>query len=166
MKSFHVLLVLCALMLALAQNKFNAFKSYRHEKVKPPHYGTKEVIRHPIHEYLSEPQKRMMKHRKSAVHHPDAVYKEGWSGFDKPNRKLAGIIQRETFPRHQDIEVDNSDYLRWLCLILVGGSVCWTLYVLVHRQATSPKINNNNTSQCPSVDDIEAACVPDLIPSV
>ena len=160
MKSFYVAIALCVLMVASAQNKFNAFKNYRNEKVKPPHYGSREVIRHPIHEYLSEPQKRMMKHRKSSSHHPDAVYKENWSGFDKPNRKLTGIISHDNLPQQQDIEIDSSDYLRWLCLILVGGSVGWTFYMLIHRQTTSPKTGSN--PNFPTSEDIEAACVPEI----
>lgn len=152
---------LSVLAMVSAQNKFNAFKSYRHEKVKPPHYATREVIRHPIHEYLSEPQKRMMKHRNSNAHHPDAVYKENWSGFDKPNRKLADSNSHNNhLPQQQDIDIDNSDYLRWLCLISVAGSVGWMFYMLLHRQATSPK--RSETPPFPTAEDVEAACVPEI----
>lgn len=163
MKLLVIVVLLSVILMISAQNKFNAFKSYRNEKVKPPHYGTQEVIRHPIHEYLSEPQKRMMKHRKSNSHHPDAVYKDTWSGFGKPNRKLAGIIANNNLPQHQDTELESSEYLRWLCLVFVCGSVGWTVYLFMHRQYASPKGRNHTI---PTTEDMEAACVPEILQPV
>lgn len=134
------IIILCIAILlgsAAAQNKFNAFKSYKNEKVKPPHYGTKLKNSHPINEYLNGDQVRMMKHRKSQSHHADAVYKETWSGFDKPSRKLNTQIVGEK--SEMNVQLTTSDYLKMLCLVSVVGSVAWVCYMLVHRQKSVKK---------------------------
>jgi len=136
--------ILCLVLLAgtaNAQNKFNAFKSYKNAKVKPPHYGTKIKNNHPINEYLNEDQSRMMKHRKSQNHHPDAVYKETWSGFDKPGRRLKEQVVDES--AEGKFVFSLSDYLRWLLLMSVVGSVAWVCYMLVHRQHSVRKSASN-----------------------
>ncbi len=135
------ILIICVIILTRtseAQNKFNHFKSYKDSKVKPPHYGMKVKNSHPIHEYLNEDQKRMMKHRKSDVHHPDAVYKETWSGFDKSTRRLRieSVIDENT---EKPRVMSSSDYLKSICLLLVVGSVAWICYMLIHRQNSARK---------------------------
>lgn len=122
-----------------AQSRFNPFKSYKDERIKPPHYAKKEVNHHPIHEYLSGNQLRMMKHRKSNKHHPDASYKENWSGFDKERRKLEGPLM-ETDGVEEQASILSPEYLRWLCFALVGCSAGWIVYLFVNRQYTTRKI--------------------------
>jgi hypothetical protein len=126
-------------VLAQSQVRFNAFKSYKDERIKPPHYAKKEVNRHPINEYLTGNQLRMMKHRNSERHHPDAVYKENWSGFDKDRRKLRDALL-ETEVAQSQPSIFNSEYLRWLCFILVGSSVGWIAYLFASRQYADRKI--------------------------
>jgi hypothetical protein len=141
MNQYIILLVLlCAVLASLtdAQARFNAFKSYRNEKIKPPHYAKKEITRHPIHEYLSDNQVRMMKHRKSERHHPDATYKETWSGFDK-DRRLEEIL---TSPESEESSPTfNSAYAVALCLVFMLGSVAWVAYIFFNRQHSVRKIS-------------------------
>lgn len=134
-----IFLLVFVLALTSGENRFNAFKSYKNERIKPPHYAKKEVNRHPIHEYLSDNQLRMMKHRKSKNHHPDAVYKESWSGFDKDSRRKLDTLSEENTIEGQSIL--DSEYLRWLCLAFVCGSVAWLVYLLYNRQYANRKIS-------------------------
>lgn len=137
----NVAIVLAVLsVLTNAQTRFNPFKSYKDERIKPPHYAKKEVNRHPIDEYLSGNQLRMMKHRKSNKYHPDASYKENWSGFDKERRRLVGPLM-ETDGADEQPNILSPDYLRWLCFALVGCSAGWIVYLFVNRQYTTRKIN-------------------------
>ena len=155
--ALNIVVFCIALLLgtAAAQNKFNAFKSYRNEKVKPPHYGAKLKNNHPIDEYLNGDQVRMMKHRKSQSHHPDAVYKETWSGFDKPSRKLnAQIVEEKS---ETSVKLTTSDYLKLLCLVSIVGSVAWVCYMLVHRQHSVRKSASNTKVMSANSGDIEMA---------
>ena len=136
---FVILILGILIAVVCAQKQFNAFKSYRHAKVKPPHYAKKEVRNHPIYEYLSENQERMMNHRQNKKDHKDATFKHNWTGFDKDRRKLENIPNDTS-----NIEVDSTssfDYLRWLCLISVISSVCWIIYLFTSRRYYEGKIS-------------------------
>jgi hypothetical protein len=126
------LLLVTSITIVLCQNpdEFNAFKSYRSEKIKPPQYGRKEKRNHPIHEYLSGPQKKMLKHRTGRIAHPDAVFRKDWSGFDKGRR----FLLMEVIGTKEDPPVSNFEYIRWVLLSAVVLSVGWLFYLLVQRQ--------------------------------
>jgi hypothetical protein len=65
------------------QAKFNRFRSYQNEKVKPSMYS-KRSRHHDVSEYLSPNQKYMVSHQKKDS--PDVMFRSGWSGFDKTGR--------------------------------------------------------------------------------
>jgi hypothetical protein len=80
----------------------------------------------------------MMKHRTSGRHHPDATYKENWSGFDK-DRRLEEIL---TSPESEEGSSSfNSAYAVALCLVLMLGSVAWIAYMYFNRQHSVRKIS-------------------------
>lgn len=140
MTTFARIVFLCIVLSLLYVNsaqEFNAFKSYKNAKQRPPHYAIKEKKRHPIHEYLSKEQIRMMRHRESTQNHPDATYKESWRGFDSPkyrNRKLeAKNDGYESTDSTLGGGMAGDYYLRWLCLAFVLGGIVWLCYFLYHR---------------------------------
>mmetsp|Transcript_31785 Transcript_31785/g.53617 ORF Transcript_31785/g.53617 Transcript_31785/m.53617 type:complete len:180 (+) Transcript_31785:63-602(+) len=119
--------------------EFNAFKSYKEAKVKPPHYGKLEKRSHPMEEYLTGPQMRMMKHRKSRKKHRDSVlYHEKWSGFhvDSTDKRL---LQQEEKEEHiinnfhpVNVQIE-TEFMRWSCLVFVIASFGWMIYMFLHR---------------------------------
>jgi len=62
------------------QNKFNRFRSYQNERVKPPGYSSSNS-RHAVSEYLSPVQKYMVSNQRRDV--PSNMYDSNWSGFNK-----------------------------------------------------------------------------------
>mmetsp|Transcript_35627 Transcript_35627/g.70840 ORF Transcript_35627/g.70840 Transcript_35627/m.70840 type:complete len:160 (+) Transcript_35627:114-593(+) len=135
---FIILLALLSMAtLGIGQRQFNSFKSYKDAKIKPPHYSKIIKRNHPMNEYLSESQLRMMKHRTSQRHHPDSTFKENWTGFDKNRRKLDGTLS----PDDAFVEGSlNSAVLMWSSMMFVLGSLCWTVFLLLDRQRTEKKI--------------------------
>ena len=148
----YIWILICGGLEVHAQSDFNAFKSYKDAAVKPPHYGKKLKIMHPAHEYLSENQLRMMTHRKSKNHHPDAVYKETWTGFDKANRKLEELLQSNAVETE---EIPTGEYLRWGCFVVVLCSVGWMCYLLVHRFQHSRHTHHANSVKYSLEKDLE-----------
>ncbi len=68
MLSFYTLLIVCCILWVSSNGqKFNAFKSYKDAKIKPKHYGRTEQRSHPIEEYLSDNQIKMLRSRRGAI---------------------------------------------------------------------------------------------------
>ena len=68
--------------------KFNIFKSYEKEKIKPPQYGKKNLRHHDIKEYLDPKQLIMYKKRYSSNNNLESsdLFDSNWSGFEKRNQ--------------------------------------------------------------------------------
>lgn len=104
-----ILLISCLLTNVVEGQKFNAFKSYKDAKIKPKHYGREEQRTHPIEEYLTSNQMKMMRARKGGDT-ADNSFDNNWSGFDtfKKIRQQRGGRKSATAP------VDEGDATRRL----------------------------------------------------
>jgi hypothetical protein len=113
--------------------QFNAFKSYKDSNVKPPHYGTTRKSSHPEGEYLSTPQKRMSKHRKSRGNlKGGVVYKEGWTGnHNSPDysRKLLSDVSGGSGASGGE-GLDLVQWIPWICVFIVFGGLLYVLSVV------------------------------------
>jgi hypothetical protein len=113
-----------AICLCVVQaQQFNAFKSYKESGVKPPHYGTTVKRSHPEEEYLSIPQKRAMRHRKSKGNLKGGVtYTDTWTGnHNSPN-----------YSRKLYTETEGLGFVQW-CLFAVVGSLLFALSLVRER---------------------------------
>ena len=78
--TLFLLLSILVLFNLVHSQKFNAFKSYKDAKVKPRHYGKGDQRTHPIEEYLTDNQMKMMRARKGGDTE-DNSFDNNWSGF-------------------------------------------------------------------------------------
>jgi hypothetical protein len=65
--------------------KFNTFRSYEKEKIKPPQYGKKNLRHYDVKEYLDQKQLLMYKKRYSSNNDLESsdLFDSNWSGFEK-----------------------------------------------------------------------------------
>lgn len=135
---FSIIILLGLLLITInSQSDYNLFKSYKDSTNKPHHYGKKLRNEHPVEEYLTANQIRMMKHRKGKVTHKDAKFKSNWSGIteNKNIRKLDEIVHAV---KELTVMNNNISYysIRWMWLFIIFCSIGWLCYILLNRYQT------------------------------
>ena len=133
-KTYFIFLIFCLLLhCTKSQSEYNLFKSYKDADIKPHHYGKNLRRQHPIEEYLTGNQIRMMKHRKSKSIHSDAKFKSNWSGIqNKDNRKLNELVNdvKELTMMKNNL---SSYSIRCMWLFIIFCSIGWLCYILYNR---------------------------------